>query len=170
MDGRYLNLFLRRMLYKYETASDAARMVRDMEWIWTLDFMSGYHHLLLRPEEWTYVGLQLDGKLYVHAALPFSVSQAPARFSTITQLGYSVLRQVGGSLTGMVDDSLGAAKCLNHGARDMATQVVVLGILGWTLSAKKCMKRPERWRSTLASGSTWKPSKFPCQNLKLTDY
>ena len=144
VDGRYVNLFLRRMLFKYETASDAARMLRDMQWIWTLDFMSGYHHLLLRPEDWTYVGLQLDGQLYVHAALPFGLSQAPAVFTSITQLGYSVLQQAGGSLTGMVDDSLGAAKGLSHAARDMATQVVVLGALGWTLSSKKCMMRPGR--------------------------
>ena len=143
VDGRPLNLHLRRLPFKYETASDAVHLLMGNEWAWTLDVKAGYHHIMLHPDEWAYEGVQLDRTFYVHAALPFGLSQAPERFTRIMQLGVRPLVATGGAITGMVDDSLGAAKTPATAARDMGTQVEILGLLGWTMN-NKSMSRPGR--------------------------
>lgn len=142
MDARFLNLFLQRKPFKYETAVDVLRLLHGKTHVWTLDFTAGYHHVLLRPEDWTYCGLQFDGQLYVHAALPFGMSQSPEVFTRIVQLGYLGLRANGEALTGMIDDSLGAAESEQTAAQEMGTQMRVLDSLGWCLSARKCMRAP----------------------------
>lgn len=144
VDGRLLNLRQQRLPFKYETASDAVRMLTDYEWAWTLDVKAGYHHVLLHPDEWTYVGLCFEGQFYVHAALPFGLSQSPERFTRIMQLTYRPLVAAGAAITGMVDDSLGAAKDVAAAARQMGKQIETMGLLGWTLNGSKSMTQPGR--------------------------
>lgn len=142
VDGRLLNLRLQRLNFKYETAADAVRMLDGQQWAWTLDVMAGYHHVMLRPEEWTYVGLEFEGRFYVHAALSFGLSVSPERFTRLMRLSTRPLVEHGLKLTGMVDDSLGAAPVLIKAQKDMGIHVEVMGLLGWTLSRQKCAKEP----------------------------
>lgn len=144
MDARYLNLFLKRLKFKYETAVDALRLLLGENWAWTIDFTAGYHHLLLQQEDWAFLGCQFEGKIYVHGGLAFGVSQAPAIFTLIVQLAMFGLRNDGETLTGMIDDSLGAAAELQVAAKQMGTQMVILAALGWMLSARKCLKSPAK--------------------------
>lgn len=144
VDGRLLNLRLQRLCFKYETAADAVRLLRDQHWAWTLDVKAGYHHVMLRPEEWTYVGVEFEGTFYVHAALPFGLSISPERFTRLMRLTMKPLLAHGLRLTGMVDDSLGAAPELHVAQRDLGLQVEIMGLLGWTLNAAKSAREPAK--------------------------
>lgn len=144
VDGRYLNLFLQWLPFKYETVKDAVRMIIENEWMWTIDYKAGYHHLLLSQQEWAFVGLQLDGELYCHIALPFGLSQAPEAFTRVAQAALAPIRKAGVPLTSMVDDSMGAERRWGRAARGMYLHVGITGILNWTLSGQKCMRSPER--------------------------
>lgn len=144
VDGRPVNLRQQRLPFKYETAADASRMLAGKRWAWTLDVKAGYHHVLLHPREWTYVGIYFDGRFYVHAALPFGLSQAPERFTRLMWAVRGPMVAAGANITGMVDDSMGAAATLPEAAAVMGKQIEVMGLLGWTLNGGKSMKRPEQ--------------------------
>lgn len=116
----HTNLHLQYKPVKYQTIKDAARMLSGMKYAYALDFRSGYHHLLLRPEVWTYFGVQFEGKVYVHVALPFGLSQAPEMFTRVVETIYRPLRQMGWPLTSMVDDALGAG----HSATNCAWRLL----------------------------------------------
>lgn len=142
VDGRLLNLRLQRLMFKYETAADAVRLLEHQNWAWTLDVKAGYHHVMLQPEAWTYVGLEFEGEFYVHAALPFGLSVSPERFTRLMRLSMRPLLDQGLNLTGMVDDSLGAAASYQRAQRDLGFQVEFMGLLGWTLNAAKSAQCP----------------------------
>lgn len=142
VDGRPINLRQKRLPFKYETASDAVRMLANKSWAWTLDVKAGYHHVLLHPQEWTYVGIHFEGQFYVHAALPFGLSQAPERFTRIMAAVREPLVATGAAITGMVDDSLGAGTDEPSAAMTMGRQIEMMGLLGWTLNSAKSMTTP----------------------------
>lgn len=142
LDARYLNLFLVRWLFKYETPADAIRIMQRLRLLWTLDFTAGYHHLFVMPRDWGYLGLQFEGKVFVHAALPFGVSIAPGVFTMMAQVTMAGLRQHQEALTGMIDDSLGGATGVQEASKEMGTQMLVVTALGWLLSGQKCMRKP----------------------------
>lgn len=109
---------------------DALRMVQSMNYVWTMEFTAGYNHVMLRLEDWTYCGIRLEGKVYVHAALPFGISLAPEVFTRIAQAGYLGLRAHGEALTAMIVDTVGAARWLHTAATEMGTQMGMLDALG----------------------------------------
>ena len=87
------------------------------------------------------MGVQLDGVLYVHAALPFGISQAPQAF---TQIVYSPLRLLHLPTAAMIDDSAGGAAALPLACWRLAVHARLLGALGWVLGLSKSTLGPER--------------------------
>jgi hypothetical protein len=130
----HANLHLKYTPVKYQTIKDACRMLDGQQYVYALDFRSGYHHLLLRPEVWTYFGVFFEGEVYVHAALPFGLSQAPEAFTRVVETIYQPLRQLGWPVTSMVDDALGAGYSEPNCAWRLVHHVNLLSLMGWTLS------------------------------------
>ena len=47
VDGRYINLWLLYLLFRYESFGTALAHVRPGDFMWTFDFKSGYHQVCL---------------------------------------------------------------------------------------------------------------------------
>ena len=128
-----------------------------------MDFKAGYHHWLLAPEHWTYVGVQWEGQIYVHAALPFGISQAPRIFTQIVQTMYAPLRRWHLPVTYMIDDSAGSAASLTVACWRLLFHVLVVVLLGWFVGRGKSSSWPVQWFKFLGfmvdlqRGALWIP-------------
>lgn len=76
LDARYTIRFLQYFRCSFESLRSAIPVLTGSQWGYVLDLKSGYHHFLVTPEDWTFLGFELNGVLYCFAALPFGVSQA----------------------------------------------------------------------------------------------
>ena len=76
LDCRYLNLFLEYCRFYYEKLSDVKGFLKEGDYFFLGDFKSGYHHIPMAKEDWTYLGFEFEGKYYVFTVLPFGLSTA----------------------------------------------------------------------------------------------
>lgn len=61
VDARYLNAFLRYQAFHYEQLKDVLAYLGEGHYMASLDFTSGYHHLLVREEQQQYFGFAFQG-------------------------------------------------------------------------------------------------------------
>ena len=144
VDARYTNLFLQYVRCYFQTIWDLMRILSRNGYGYVFDFKAGYHHWLLAAQHWSDVGVQLDGVLYVHAALPFGISQAPQAFTQIMQIVYSPLRVLHLPTAAMIDDSAGGAAALPLACWRLAVHARLLAALGWVLGLSKSTLWPTR--------------------------
>lgn len=149
LDGRPVNRYLQHIPFKYATASDAMRLMAPDGWLFTLDVKAGYHHILLHPVDWTYVGIYFEGKFYVHRGMAFGLSQAPECFTQVMNAVLQPLVMKGAQLTGMVDDILGAEKERVRALKSLAVLIAIMALLGFTLNGVKSMRGPDQLASYL---------------------
>ena len=75
IDLRYVNLFLHKFKFKYEGLDIAAQYWEKGYWFTTFDLKSGYHHIEIHPDYWSYLGFSWieDGTRVFHLfkVLPF---------------------------------------------------------------------------------------------------
>jgi hypothetical protein len=91
----------------------------------------------LQPEDWTYVGIEADDQLYVHAGLPFGISQAPEAFTRIVSCMYEVLRSLGWPLTFVIDDpALGGGR-FDQVVFKILVFTTLLTLRGWIFGRDK---------------------------------
>lgn len=141
LDARYTNLFLNYICTYFQTIWDLVRILTRGGFGHMLDFKAGYHHWLLQPDYWTYVGVQWQG-VYVHAALPFGVSQAPQAFTQIMQVVYSPLREQLPTAA-MIDDAAGGVATLTTACWRLQCHALLLVALGWCLGQKPVVARQQ---------------------------
>lgn len=67
----------------YERLGDMRHYLMPLDYMFTTDFRSGYHHFLLSPQYWTYFGVEILGEYYVFKALVFGWSPACKIFTDI---------------------------------------------------------------------------------------
>ena len=56
LDLRYVNQFIPEQKFKYEGLSLVPQMFNKGEYFFTFDLKSGYHHVDIHPDFWTYLG------------------------------------------------------------------------------------------------------------------
>ena len=77
LECRYLNLFLRYGKLKYERLADVPKYLKQGHWFVLTDLKSGYHHIPLHENSWTYFGIEFEGQVLVYTHVPFGEASAP---------------------------------------------------------------------------------------------
>ena len=63
----------------------APGFLRPRDFVFTLDLKSGYHHVDIREDCWTYLGFEWRGQYYVFTQLPFGIASACWAFTKLTR-------------------------------------------------------------------------------------
>lgn len=109
-DGRYLNLWQRKVPFTMERATLCPHLVIDGAFMWTLDHHSGFHHVPINIDEQTFFGFAgPDGTLYVSTVMNFGWRHAPYIYNTLTHAALSFLRLLNLRLLYYTDDIWGTS-------------------------------------------------------------
>ena len=69
LDCRHINPHLYQFKYKYEYATVARQMFYKGDFLFSYDFKSAYHHIMIHPMDIKYLGFQWKSKFYVFNVL-----------------------------------------------------------------------------------------------------
>lgn len=133
----HLNSFLEFARFRFEDLRDVPQIFELGDWVFSIDLMSAYHHVMLHESAWPYMGFSWRGKFYYFRVLPFGLGPAPMVFAKITGVMVERWRSRGIKVLPYLDDFLGGA-----GAPDVARESahVLLRDMhaaGWLVSASK---------------------------------
>ena len=143
VDARYLNLFLQYVSFKYETLQQAVSLLQHRHFLYTTDFKSGYHQVPLHLGCYPYMGVQIEGTVYVLPFLAFGIAPACRQFTEIMYEVYSPLQQAGQTLSSYIDDAMGAAQPKGRAKFHVQTLCSWQAVLGFYNSIPKCQLLPQ---------------------------
>ena len=138
LDTRWLNEFQRKIKFKYETLDTARGMFELGDWMFLLDFTSGYYHVDIHPEHRTLLGFEVEGRWYVFNSLPFGLRDACRAFTVLVRQPMRWLRERGRRGLPYIDDLL---FCLRE--RDLEEQRFIVSLFEAKLGFIISMKKPE---------------------------
>ena len=165
LDARYINLWLQYLPFSFETITDLVRQGARGAFMTTWDLKAGYHHIPLASPLWPLLGLQIDGKFFAFACLPFGLSQAPYVFTRVMQCAHEWTRSQEHRLTAMVDDAATVHASREGAARSTGVTVWCEAALGFVHSTEKCRFWPTQSEQFLGfvvdwnTGQLWVPQK-----------
>ena len=148
IDLRYVNLFLHKFKFKYEGLDIAAQYLEKGHWFTTFDLKSGYHHIEIHPDYWSYLGFSWieDGTrvFYVFKVLPFGLATACYIFTKVLWSLVSCWRSMGLKVVLYVDDGICIAKSKNVAAKGTAIILKDLKESGFLVNKDKSALAPQR--------------------------
>ena len=144
VDARYLNAFLRYQAFHYEQLKDVLSYMGEGYYMATLDFTSGYHHLLVREEQQKYFGFAFQGKVYAFRALCFGIAPACRQFTEVVRVMQRPFRLAGISMTALLDDVLLAAPTRGQAAYRISLLAKLFLAMGWDMGRSKCLLDPQQ--------------------------
>lgn len=159
----------RYLRFRYETLKDLVAQLEQGDWLITLDFKSGYHHVPMHPDTYPYLGVELGGQVYVMTALAFGIAPACREFTQIMQLAHLPLRRQGERMASYIDDTAAAtagSSTVEGQARGKFHAATVAGLhraLGLCHSVPKCHLLPQQRQQFLGlivdaqQGRLWVP-------------
>ena len=106
-DARFLNLWCKSPQFKFEGLHMLPDLVDKGEFGFNIDHTSGYWHIALSADSYTYFGFQWDGMFYVYTVLSFGWSPAPEIYSCFSGEVAGFVRRLGIRYLYFLDDSLG---------------------------------------------------------------
>jgi hypothetical protein len=142
LDLRFLNTFLRKLKFKYESVRDAAFAFKENDYMFNIDMESGYWHLGMNQGDWKYLGFEWGGKYYVFKVLPFGLSVACWAFTKLTRVAVKALRAEGIRLIHLLDDMGFAAQGFEAATALVVRVVDFLQNLGFVINFGKSMMTP----------------------------
>ncbi|GLC48086.1 hypothetical protein PLESTB_000713500 [Pleodorina starrii] len=108
LDARYVNEHVVTPGFKYETLAAMQQVLQPNDYAFTIDFKSGYHHVDMHPDFWTFLGFRWDGQFYVFTQLPFGLAPACWAFTKVTRELLTRWRTESHRCSGYLDDSVHA--------------------------------------------------------------
>lgn len=116
LDLRFVNQHLWKEHVKFEDFRTFGNFIKKGSYMFHFDFRSGYHHIDIFEEHWTYLGFSWteDGvtSYYVFVVLPFGLSTAPYIFTKVCRVLIKYWRANGIKIAIFIDDGIGAAGSL----------------------------------------------------------
>lgn len=125
-----------------EQLSEAVEYLQPNDWFVLTDAKSGYHHIPMHKDTWTYLAVEIDGRLYAYMHMPFGLATACRIYTTVMGEVYRPLRLHNQNMTYLIDDALFAFTCRQQGMFRTITLLLVLTALGFHLSWEKCELLP----------------------------
>ena len=143
VDLRGVNKFCAVQRFQNEDIRTAMKLVRDEDYMISLDISNGFLHVPVRAQDQKFLGVRWRGRYYVWKALPFGLSCSPYYFAKILRPVIQHLREGGLRVMTFVDDFLlcaGSDDIIIH--RDSLIQT--LRNLGWQINIEKSSLDPQK--------------------------
>ena len=141
-DGRPVNDHLVTPSFRYEDLKAAPGFLLPNDWAFTLDLSSGYHHLDIRKDCWTYLGFEWRGQYYVFTQLPFGLAPACWAFTKLTREVLRPWRRQGWRCSGYIDDQFHADQDRDRLVQRRVAVLDQLERLGFLVNREKSMPEP----------------------------
>ena len=119
-----------------------AQTLQPHDWMVKTDVKSGYHHIVIRPQDRRFLAFRFRNQLYRWKVLPFGLSTAPWVFVKTIKVTLKVLREAGLRCKLYMDDPLLAAQSAEQLQRDQLTLWTICHEMGWALSPDKSVTVP----------------------------
>jgi hypothetical protein len=139
---RYLNSHVHCVKFKLEDHNDVPLLLNKGDWIFSLDFKSGYYHLSISSYFHKFFGFFWKGKYYYFVVLPFGLNIAPHVFTEMIKQVLRFWRCKGIRVIGYFDDLLFFAHSFEAAKALMKMVVEDLKCLGWVIAWEKSMRVP----------------------------
>jgi hypothetical protein len=154
-DGRYLNLWTPSPSMSYESLRGFQRGIGQGDRMFSLDHLSGYHHVAVIPASRKYLGFRWEGRFYQYCVLPFGWAPACYIYDSLSGVVAAFLRLLFIHVIAYLDD-FGVAVPASY-SRARAYMVLwlvwaVMYLAGYTLSEKKSMRDLARTMILLGFG------------------
>jgi hypothetical protein len=144
LNGRYLNLFLEALPFKYEKLRDILGFTKERSFMASWDLKSGYFHVPIHPAFWKYFCFKVGGVVFHFKVLPFGFAQACYVLSKLMQEPIFELRKLGIPMSSYIDDAYTVAATFNRCVRQSSLSALFIGALGAFLGLPKCHLNPEQ--------------------------
>lgn len=106
LDLRRLNTTVEVDKFHMDTLARLRYLFRPGDWLFSADLQSGYYHLEIHPDHFTYLGFEFEGQYYVFTCLPFGLKSAPWAFTMLTRQLVRHWRRQGIRVVHYLDDFL----------------------------------------------------------------
>ena len=103
-DERFLILWIKDLPLKLDYISDLPRYVGKFHFQATLDDKSGYDHVALSEDSYTFFGLEWQGWYFVFGTIPFGSKASAYLYHTIGLAATSYIRSLGVPCSQYIDD------------------------------------------------------------------
>ena len=138
-DMRYVNCWLRYHGFRFETIEELLALIKIMEaqhdvYICLSDMKSGYHHIPVHPDCWTYCAVVIDGEYYYFPAMSFGMSSAVEVYCAVEGEKHRCLRHLGLRLVQYIDDRASPYSSIGSALFHESLIVQLVSALGGFLS------------------------------------
>jgi hypothetical protein len=143
LNGRYLNLFLEALPFRYERLQDILAFTFEGSYMSTWDLKSGYLHVPIHKDYQTFFCFKIGTVIFYFKVLCFGFAQACYVFTKVMQEPAIELRKRGIPLSDYIDDSFTAARTRGRWIRQSSLSALFFGALGAYFGIPKCNLWPK---------------------------
>ena len=140
LDTRWLNEYQRKIKFKYDDLNNSREMFGEGDGLFSIDFTSGYYHVDMHEDHQCLLGIEVAGKFYEFASLPFGVRDACRAFTLMVRAPVEYLRRTRGTcVLPYIDDLLFDLPCGWSTAQQEAERDYIVALfrrLGWLVGDK----------------------------------
>ena len=148
LDLRVVNQFLPKRKFKYEGLNLIPDLCNRGDFLFTFDLKSGYHHVDIHPDCWTYLSFSWSTngvrKFYKFHVLPFGLSTACYVFTKLLRPLVRHWRSFGYRVILYIDDGIAIASSLTKCVTIRNAILSDLEKAGLVLNIKKSHLVPQR--------------------------
>ena len=141
-DARALNEQIENFHFKLETADVAASLMREGDFLFSIDCAQGYYQIPLNEKFRRFCCFQWRGRVFRWCVLPFGVSPAPRVYTQMMKLLLTRWREKGWRCSGYIDDLIFMASSWEEALQIRAAVLQDLSDLGLQINAKKSSLTP----------------------------
>ena len=137
-----LNSYLPKRPFKMETLSTIASMLRQGDWMTSIDLSDAFQHVSIHPSSRRFLRFVWNHRLYQYKALPFGLSLSPWIFTKLLKPLLKWARRRGIRLTAYLDDFMVMASSRELCVRHTHLVLEKMASLGWRVNLGKSTLSP----------------------------
>ncbi len=144
LDLSVFNTYVQKSVFRMDDIRTLLPFLKKEGFLIKFDLKSGYHHVLMRPNNYTFLGFQWEGQYYVFTVLCFGLTSGPYIFTKLLRPLVKRWRALGIPVAIFIDD--GAATLPDREACKQASQIMRedLHAAGFFTALPKCQWEPVR--------------------------
>ena len=123
-DARYVNSFLKKTPFRYETLDTLPDILKPFDFLFTVDVSSAYHHVELHNNSQPYVGFSWRNRRYRYRVCPFGLQPIPYVYTKIMKELVGYWRRQGLRVLPYLDDALFAVAPAADGSTSHLSQLI----------------------------------------------
>ncbi len=142
LDLSVFNMYVQKAVFRMEDIRTLLPFLKKEGFLIKFDLKSGYHHVLMRPNNYTFLGFQWEGQYYVFTVLCFGLTSGPYIFTKLLRPLIKRWRAMGIPVAVYIDD--GAATLPDRETCRQASHIMQTDLrsAGFFTALPKCQWEP----------------------------